>query len=70
MFTEQCRARTKKYDEKLKPIIEELLEYGFGVTALANVLNKKDIPSPQGRKQTAASVRLMLKRMGLSVIRD
>ncbi|AGB83247.1 hypothetical protein D781_3010 [Serratia sp. FGI94] len=45
MFIEQNKEKTKKYDKKIRPIIEELLDYGFGVTALSNALNQKSIPS-------------------------
>lgn len=70
MFIEQNKARTKKYDKKIRPIIEELLDYGFGVTALANALNQKNIPSVQGKAHSASSVKVMLKRMELSINRD
>ncbi|WP_157079214.1 hypothetical protein [Serratia ficaria] len=70
MFIEQNKTRTKKYDNKIRPVIEELLDYGFGVTALANALNQKNIPSLHGKTHSASSVKVMLKRMGLTVIRN
>jgi len=70
MFTEQCKSKTKKYDEKLRPIVEELLSYGFGTTALANALNQRGIPSLHGKSHSVSSVTVMLKRMVLSIERE
>jgi len=62
----QARAnRTRKYDEKVKPVILDLLEYGFGKVAIANALNEKGILSVTGLKQTAATVSALLKRLGV-----
>ncbi|HCN00499.1 MAG TPA: hypothetical protein DIT02_04195 [Pantoea ananatis] len=57
--------RTHKYDEKVKPVIEELIEYGYGNVALANALNERGILSVTGLKQTAATVTALLKRLGI-----
>ncbi|CAI1723744.1 Uncharacterised protein [Serratia odorifera] len=70
MFIEQCKSRTKKYDEKLRPVVQELLSYGFGTTALANALNQREIPSLHGKFHSVSSVTIMLKRMGLSIERE
>lgn len=64
-FAEARASRTRKYDERVKPLIIDLLEYGFGKVAIANALNEKGIPSVTGLKQTAATVTAILKRLGI-----
>lgn len=57
--------RTRKYDEKLKPVIEELLSYGYGKVALSNALKAKGILTVTGIDYTAASVQALLKRLDI-----
>ncbi|MBT8499460.1 hypothetical protein DH20_06770 [Pantoea agglomerans] len=64
-FAKARANRTRKYDEKVKPVILDLLEYGFGKVAIANALNEKGILSVTGLKQTAATVSALLKRLGI-----
>lgn len=57
--------RQKKYDEALKPIIEELLSFGLGYNAIARALNARNIPSPNGGENTGQGVRRTITRLGL-----
>lgn len=57
--------RTAKYDAKVKPVVIELLEYGYGNTALANALNAKGILTVTGNEYKAHSVKDLLKRLEL-----
>ena len=69
MFEEQRKARTEIYDAKVKGVIEELLSYGFGWTALMNALNERGVPNTFGKQQTVSSVRNTLKRLGITINR-
>lgn len=65
MLAEARKKRVSQYDARVLPIIEELLSFGYGATAMANVLNERHIYSPHGKPQTAATVKLILQRLGL-----
>lgn len=62
-FAEARANRTRKYDEKIKPIVEELLGYGLGNAALANALNTKGHVTVTGKEYTTASVVALLARL-------
>jgi len=57
-FAEARANRTRKYDEKIKPIVEDLLGYG-----LANALNTKGHVTVTGKEYTTASVVALLARL-------
>jgi hypothetical protein len=57
-------ARTKYYNT-MRPIIEELIPFGYGETALANILNDKGVYTSHGKKFNAGTVRHLLKMLGL-----
>ena len=64
-FTEARTIRTRKYDEKVKPVVAELLSYGYGKVALSNALKAKGILTVTGIEYTAASVQALLKRLDI-----
>ncbi|APG18847.1 hypothetical protein A3780_15220 [Kosakonia radicincitans] len=53
-----------KYYAKIKPIIEELIEWGYGEKALANVLNNKGVRTSHGKEFTVGTVKHLLKMLG------
>lgn len=57
--------RQRRYDEAIKPILEELMGYGFGYNAIARAMNTRAVPSPNGGKNTGKSVRRTMERIGL-----
>lgn len=68
MYEEIRKNKTVIFDEKIKPIFEELIEYGYGLTALANALNNKGVFSRWGNPWTVDSVRKTLKRLSLKTL--
>lgn len=62
-FAEARANRTRKYDEKIKPVVEDLLDYGLGNAALANALNTKGYVTVTGKEYTTASVVALLARL-------
>ena len=68
MYEEIRKNKTVIFDEKIKPIFEELIEYGYGLTALANALNSKGVFSRWGNPWTVDSVRKTLKRLSLKTL--
>ena len=68
MYENLRNSKTSIFDEKVKPHIEELIEYGLGYTALANALNARGIPSRWGQGWTIDSVRQTLKRLSLKTL--
>jgi len=60
--------KTIIFDEKVKPTIIELIEYGYGLTALANALNNKGILTRWGQPWTIDSVKKTLKRLDLKTL--
>ncbi|MDV5240171.1 recombinase family protein [Leclercia adecarboxylata] len=54
----------QRYYKKVKPIIDDLLEYGYGETALANALNQKGVLTNHGKKFTVGTVKHLLKMLG------
>lgn len=43
MYEEIRKNKTAIFDEKVKPVFEELIEYGYGYTALANAFESPRI---------------------------
>ncbi|WP_182409237.1 MULTISPECIES: recombinase family protein [Klebsiella] len=64
-LTAYRRFSTESYKEKVKPVVEELLTFGYGYTALASVLNGKGIFTKQGRPFTKGNVRYLLQILEL-----
>lgn len=62
-FAEARANRTRKYDEKIRPVVEELQTFGFGNAALANALNTKGYVTVTGGEYTTNSVVSLLKRL-------
>ena len=59
----RAKAREKYYD-KMRPIVEELIEFGYGEKALANVLNNKGLFTSHGKEFNAGTVKHLLKMLG------
>ncbi|HGE6931438.1 TPA: recombinase family protein [Enterobacter cloacae] len=57
-------ARAKYYDA-IRPVIEELIPFGYGETALANILNDKGMYTSHGKKFNAGTVHHLLKMLGM-----
>lgn len=57
-------ARTKYYDA-IRPVIDELITFGYGTTALANILNDRGIYTSHGKKFNAGTVHHLLKMLGM-----
>lgn len=57
-------ARSRYYDA-IRPVIEELTTFGYGNTALANILNDRGIYTPHGKKFNAGTVHHLLKMLGM-----
>ncbi|HGW5382641.1 recombinase family protein [Enterobacter hormaechei] len=57
-------AAREKYYFKVRPIVEELMEYGYGETALANALNNKGVLTSHGKEFNAGTVKHLLKMLG------
>lgn len=68
MYEEIRKNKTAIYDEKVKPVIEELIQYGFGYSALASALNNQGIPTRWGKQWSIDSVRVTLKRLNLKTL--
>lgn len=62
-----AKARTDardKYYAKIKPIIEELLDWGYGEKAIANALNAKGILTAHGKEYNYGTVKHLLRMLG------
>lgn len=57
---------SEKYQQAVRPIVEELLTFGYGYKSLSNVLNARGIFTPQGKPFNKQSVRYLLSVLGLS----
>ncbi|NKG29670.1 hypothetical protein FVB43_06400 [Erwinia rhapontici] len=68
MYEDIRNNKTIIFDEKVKPTIIELIEYGYGLTALANALNNKGILTRWGQPWTIDSVKKTLKRLDLKTL--
>lgn len=68
MYENLRNYKTSIFDEKIKSQIEELIEYGFGYSALANALNLRGIPTRRGQAWTIDAVRQTLKRLNLKTL--
>ncbi|WP_343553757.1 hypothetical protein [Pantoea sp.] len=68
MYEELRKNKTAIFDEKVKPVMEELIEYGYGYTALANALNSRGVFSRWGTPWTIDSVKKTLKRLELKTL--
>ncbi|QDY42481.1 recombinase family protein [Candidatus Pantoea soli] len=68
MYEEIRKNKTAIFDEKVKPVIEELIEYGYGYTALANALNTRGVLSRWGTPWTIDSVKKTLKRLEMKTL--
>lgn len=68
MYEEIRKNKTAIFDEKVKPVFEELIEYGYGYTALANALNAKGVLSRWGTPWTIDSVKKTLKRLEMKTL--
>ncbi|NIA34604.1 hypothetical protein G4234_12820 [Serratia marcescens] len=68
MYKEIRNKKTQVYDAKVRVILEELIEYGYGYKSLANALNEKGVLSIKGKRWTPDSVRHTLYRLGLRTL--
>lgn len=68
MYEEIRKNKTAIFDEKVKPVFEELIQYGYGYTALANALNAKGVLSRWGTLWTIDSVKKALKRLDMKTL--
>jgi len=68
MYEEIRKNKTAIFDEKVKPAIEELIQYGYGYSALANALNTRGVPTRWGKQWSIDSIRLTLKRLNLKTL--
>lgn len=68
MYEEIRKNKTAIFDEKVKPVMMELIEYGYGYTALANALNTRGVLSRWGTPWTIDSVKKALKRLELKTL--
>lgn len=68
MYEEIRKSKTVIFDQKVKPVIEELIQYGYGYTALANALNTRGILSRWGTPWTIDSVKKTLKRLDMKTL--
>lgn len=48
MYKEIRNKKMQVYDAKVRVILEELIEYGYGYKSLANALNEKGVLSIKG----------------------
>ncbi|KFC01069.1 hypothetical protein GTGU_03586 [Trabulsiella guamensis ATCC 49490] len=61
----EARANAReKYYNKMRPIVESLLEFGYGETAMANVLNNKGLFTSHGKEFNVGTVKHLLKMLG------
>lgn len=68
MYNDIRKSKTELFDSKIKPILEELIEFGYGHKAIANALNEKGVLNIRGRKWSPDSVRYVLSRTGLKTL--
>ncbi|WP_017347039.1 hypothetical protein [Pantoea sp. A4] len=68
MYEDIRNKKTAIFDAKVKPVIEELIEYGYGYTALANALNSRGVFSRWGTPWTIDSVKKTLKRLDIKTL--
>ncbi|GGD35763.1 hypothetical protein GCM10011513_36950 [Franconibacter daqui] len=68
MYEDIRKHKTAIFDEKVKPVFEELIEYGYGLTALANALNNRGVFSRWGTPWTIDSVKKTLKRLDMKTL--
>ncbi|WP_427003695.1 recombinase family protein [Pantoea eucrina] len=68
MYEEIRKNKTAIFDQKVKPVIEELIQYGYGYTALANALNNRGVLSRWGTPWTIESVKKTLKRLEMKTL--
>lgn len=52
MYKEIRNKKMQVYDAKVRVILEELIEYGYGYKSLANALNEKGVLSIKGKRWT------------------
>ncbi|EPC7354761.1 recombinase family protein [Klebsiella variicola] len=65
-LTKSRQASAEKYQQTVRPIVEELLTFGYGYQALSNVLNARGIFTPQGKPFNKQSVRYLLSILELT----
>ncbi|WP_320108884.1 recombinase family protein [Klebsiella pneumoniae] len=65
-LTKSRQASAEKYQQAVRPIVEELLTFGYGYQALSNVLNARGIFTPQGKPFNKENVRYLLSVLELS----
>ncbi|HBT0573772.1 recombinase family protein [Klebsiella pneumoniae] len=65
-LTKSRQASSEKYQQAVRPVMEELLTFGYGYQALSNVLNARGIFTPQGKPFNKQSVRYLLSVLELT----
>jgi len=68
MYQDIRNRKIEVYDGKVRPVFEELIEYGYGYKALANALNERGILSAKGKRWTPDAVKHVLTRLGLKTL--
>ncbi|KYQ97316.1 MULTISPECIES: recombinase family protein [Serratia] len=68
MYQDIRKNKTAVFDNKIKPVLEELIEFGYGYKAIANALNEKGVLNLRGGRWSPDSVRYILSRIGLKTL--
>jgi hypothetical protein len=66
VLTKARQGSREKYLERIRPIIVELVGWGYGYKAMSNVLNRDGIYTIQGKEYSVGTVRHLLKTLDIT----